>query len=225
MKVAHRSLTNNPLGVSMTPRLVSDPAREQELLRKFISKVRYIVDNYRWCSAIAAASVSINQSLDMVRSALATGTPIDLDALHPDVGGFLIGLALKNAGKREGALQTGFSDADLEAAARMLDEKAKPLRGRPSSNLLRHHIEARMALIQEYCGKPVVLAIERNSVYDPGAVDPMGELLLSLAMHMEPSATATQIATIVKKARARHAGKAMRFQDYCPLYGHRVIVH
>ena len=58
-----------------------------------------------------------------------------------------------------------------------------------------------------------------------GAVDPMGELLLSLAMHMEPSATATQIATIVKKARARYAGKAMRFQDYCPLYGHRVIVH
>ena len=45
------------------------------------------------------------------------------------------------------------------------------------------------------------LAIERNnSVHDPGAVDPMGELLLSLATHMELSATATQIATIVTYA-------------------------
>lgn len=209
-----RPRRNDPLGTSGEPRISSDPVRIEELRQEFHRRLEYIADSYRVARERVGSRREFNASLARLRRAVnAKRTrqgPLELAISH---------MVRKNAAERTGAPDARVIQVDIDAAAKFVVSRIKPQRGRPEDDLLRHHVEGLMALLQEMSGKPVRATRYKDNDYDPQLCDDFSEILVKFFSIVDPSVTWTTLTNYVLKARRKYAGEQMRFRDFFPLYG------
>ena len=93
-------------------------------------------------------------------------------------------------------------------AARIAAEKLEPISHRPSSDVLRHHVEGLMALLQETSGKPVLAGKTRDSVDDPHFKSGFSEIVPKFFQDCDSSITTIPAReTSCLDARRKYAGK------------------
>ena len=105
----------------------------------------------------------------------------------------------------------------MEQAAREVATNLSAIRGRPSADRVRHHVEGLMALIQETCGKPVLAIRDRDEV--SRVAEGASRIIPLIFSRMDPAVPETQLFNIIRNGRRAYAGKAMGFADFFPLYG------
>lgn len=216
-----RTRRNDPEGVSDTPVTTNDLARCNELVAEFLCRLECIVDNYKFWRNCLGKEVSLNSSLDRFERAAKQKRPSrrKLTRLNPMLEGALSARADSEARDRSGADDPQVACGDLNVAAKWVLENVKPVRGRPDDEVLRHHVEGLMALVQEMSGKPVLAARDRNSVYDPHLGEGVSQIIALVFRDIDPSISETTLVNLVLEARRKYAGQRMRFVDFFPHYG------
>ncbi|MFC4595537.1 hypothetical protein [Sphingobium tyrosinilyticum] len=216
-----RARSNDALGVSNHPNVVTDPKRQEELISEFRRRVDYALESNAFWRETLGHPTNFNQSLSRLKEGLGDQCRSDSVEIrqHPEVEMAVAHFSKIAARKRTSVPDAVVTDKDTEAGVREALAVLKTPQGRPGDPILTHHVEGLMALIQEFLGKPVMMQREKNSIYDPQASNEAGELLLTWVRHMEPNVSVTTVVNIVRKARRHYAGKRMNFLDYFPFYG------
>lgn len=220
-----RPRINDPLGVSDQPRnIVIDPARVDAITDEFQKKLAFVEASYRSTIKAVGSDLDFNRSLTRLNRSLDRKRPSKRrgDRAHPEIEMVILKHAMDNAASRTGKTGAAITQEDANFGARKAGELLRPRR-RPSHRILRHYVRGLMALIQDLTGRPVLLTHNKDCLYDPQAVNTGGCTLLVLAQQLDPTASVSTIATIVKQARREYAGKAMQFSDFFPTYGHEMI--
>ncbi len=216
-----RPRRNDPLGVSDNPICVTDPEREAEVLEEFNRRLSYLAASYRFGKDHFPDYKNFNRSLARLKKAV--GRPKipgqSESRLDPRLEILINHRARKLAGVAATEMLGPDHDKFVQQAAAEIADSLQPIRGRPASPCLRHHVEGLMALIQETCGKPVLGLREKNSVYDPQLAGGVSQTIERLFLEIDPAVTRIQLVNIVRDARRAYAGKPMRFRDFFPLYG------
>lgn len=216
-----RPRTNDPLGASDAPNFATDPAREQELVEEFKRRLAFIAQSYRLALELLGRDQDFNRSLARLKRSLARKSPANMrgERAHPELELVISRFARDHAEARTGSQGAEVTQQDAQAGARKAAELLKPRRGRSRNWALRYHAEGLMALLQETSGRPVQFLHVKDHVYDPQPVNAGGEILVRYFQGIDPTIAITTLATIVKDARRKFAGKPMRFLDFFPLYG------
>lgn len=215
-----RRRTNDPLGISETPNIVTDPIRVAELLKECTAKLLHIHRQFRAAKRWLGDDATFNLSLERLRRATVRRTKShrSQSRLHPEIELIISHFARKEAAKRTGATQAVVIQEDTNIAARRAAKRLNPRSGRPAARNLRWHVEAAMALMQEMTGRPVMASRSKNSLYAAN-LGKTAQGLLVFARGLEPSVTEIQLVNIIKTARRKYAGKSFLFADFCPSYG------
>jgi len=216
-----RRRRNDPLGVSDSPNVVTDPGRLAELVEEFTRRLNYLMTSYRACAAAVPDSAAFNRSLKRLQRAVRlgrTGSGAE-ERLDPRLEILISQRAREMAGLGCGDLLGEEHSVFVQRAAADVASSTAPIRGRPVNLCLRHHVIGLMALIHETCGVPVVSSREKNSVYDPQLSDAAGRTIAMVFLELDPAVTKTQLVNIIREARRAYAGKPMRFPDFFPFYG------
>lgn len=216
-----RQRTNDPLGTSDNPHVATDPDRINQRLTEFHRRISYIEESYRLCSNGLGPDVAYNRSLARLRSAVRRNATHarPLERAHPEIEIAINKFALDHSCGRTGSEHPELTEDDVKVGVLRAAAELKMRRGAGRNTILRRHVEGLMALIQQFSGKPVLVVIQKDNIYDPQAVSPCGEVLLNVLSTIEPKAQVCTIASMVKKARAQYAGKPMRFEEFFPFYG------
>lgn len=211
---------NDPLGVSRSPNFVTDPDRQERVLAEALRRLDYIFNSYRLSKATQADSRRFNSSLARLKKTVSRpkipGTPEY--RLDPRLEILITHRTRKLAGLTPDQIPQSEHGHFVQQAAIEIAEETKPMRGRPSSALLRHHVEGMMALVQETTGSPVEARRDKDSEYSPHLPESGGSIM-KLFMMVDPDVTETQLVNFIRDARRKYAGKPMRFRDFFPLYG------
>ena len=212
---------NDPLGVSDNPRVVTDPARVEELTVEFVRRLDFVQRSYGFALRTLGSDREFNASLAKLKRSLARKRPAKRrgDRAHPEIETVISKFARDHARERTGDTDATVTQRDAQAGARRAAEILRARPGRSRHSILRHFVEGMMAVIQGATGRPVQLLVYKNSVYDPQAADAGGRVLVSVFEDLDAGITVGTLATIVKMARQKYAGKPMRFSEYFPLYG------
>jgi hypothetical protein len=138
-------------------------------------------------------------------------------------------MALSDKARQFAEERTATADAkveqrDIQKAALWVTNALTVKQGAPTDRMLVHHVEALMALAQQTTGRPVLSRRDRNSVYDPHLADPKAQMIFEALNDIDPEVTVTKVVNIIRQARRKYAGKAMRFHDFMPAYGGKVEV-
>ncbi len=216
-----RRRKNDPLGVSDNPQVVTDPARLEVLTDEFKRRLAIIDANYRSVVQTVGDDKDFNASLARLKRSLARKRPAKVrgERAHPEIEMIIVKHALDHAAERAGTSSAQITQQDAQFGACKAAELLQARRGRSSNGLLRYHVEALMALLQETTGAPVQLTLVKDNVYDPQAVNMSGQVLIRFFQDIDPTIEVTTLASIVKGARRKYAGKPMRFADFFPVDG------
>lgn len=215
-----RLRTNDPLGVSDTPTVVTDPAREQEIVTEFQRRLRYVQHSFCVGQKIMGNKKQLNDAIKRLKDGIGGTSDSDTLARIPP----LVEMVISYHARRIAAERTGSDDAevmgeDIKRASRIAADKLEPISHRPTADVLRHHVEGLMALLQETSGKPVLVGKTRNSVEDSHFKSGVSELIPKVFRELDPTISVTQLVNIILAARRKYAGKPMRFIDFFPGYG------
>lgn len=216
-----RPLVNNPLGVSTTPNLVKDPARESEIAQEFVCKAQYAIQSFRVARLIENKFGTVEASVRRMKDATARarGSKRTQQRLHPEVESAINFRARENARARTGMADPTVVNNDVVKATEELSDKLMVKQGRKDDRVLKHHVEGLMALYQEASGLPVTAQLRKGSDYVPQLPDPKARHIFDNLHAVDPRVTVTQVANIICAARKKHAGRPMRFADYFIGYG------
>jgi hypothetical protein len=216
-----RRRKNDPLGVSDNPQVVTDPVRLEVLTNEFKRRLAVIDANYRSVVQTVGNDKDFNASLARLKRSLARKRPAKVrgERAHPEIEMIIVKHALDHAEERTGTPGADITQHDAQFGAVKAAEQLESRRGRSSNRLLRYHVEALMALLQETTGAPVRLTLVKDNVYDPQAVNTSGRVLIRFFQDIDPTIEVTTLASIVKGARRKYAGKQMRFADFFLLDG------
>lgn len=218
-----RPRINDPIGTSDNPHYTSDPSRLAELMAEFLPRLEHIRNNYILCTRYLESKVEFNASLTRLQSACAKPKVEGAteERLHPElelvISHFARKFAAERAGKNAEPVQ-----ADVERAARRAVKLLSTRKGAPGREILRHHVEALVALVQEFSGKPVLALRQRNGVYDPHFADGISQLVPTIFQSIDSKILEGTLARMVLDARKQNAGRPLRFTAYFPLYGAQV---
>lgn len=220
-----RPRTNDPQGVTDHARnIVTDPTRVDAITTEFRKKLAFVEANYRSTIRALGSDLDFNRSLAGLKRSLSRKRPSKRrgERAHPEIEMVILKHAMDHAAIRTGRTGAPLTQEDANFGARKAAELLRPRR-RSSYRILRHHVLGLMALIQEVTGQPVLFTHNKDNLYDPQAVNLGGRVLLIWVQRLDPTASASTIATFVKQARRKYAGKAMQFSDFFPTYGHEMI--
>lgn len=207
-----------PKGLNRPPNYAASKEREDELLAEFMDKLRYVVDSFARSRRYLAG---YNDSLRRLKAVVANGRNSKNRSrrLHPLIELVINHHARKHALKRTGSPEVEITAADVGKAACDAVHALSIPRGAPPATNLQLHVEALMALIQQYSGKPVLNTssdrIGENSI---ALADGVSKILLVLRK-VDPSITEVKLANLVRKVRKKYAGKPMLFWELMPGYG------
>lgn len=216
-----RRLKNNPLGVSDTPKYVTDPALEAEILKEFVRKRTFIVRSFKNCHHIEQQYGTIEQSIRRMKNAVARerGSKQKQRRLHPALEAAISHHAGKFAAERANDELRNVIQADINKAAHILAETLTVKQGPKKHIMLRHHVEGFMALVQETTGKPVTSQRTKYFDYEPHLPNLNARQIFELLHTVDPGITVTKVANMIREARVAYTGKPMRFVDFFPAYG------
>jgi hypothetical protein len=219
-----RPRTNDPLGVSDHPQLAVDPERITRIQQEFRRRLIHTLRSFSVARTIERDYGTIEASLVRLREALARRRPVKRQGLrlHPEVEMALSYKARQFADERTKAADAKVEQRDVQKAALWVTNALTVKQGAPTDRMLVHHVEALMALAQQTTGRPVLSRRDRNSVYDPHLADPKAQMIFEALNDIDPDVTVTKVVNIIRQARRKYAGKAMRFSDFMPAYGGEV---
>jgi hypothetical protein len=154
-----RPRTNDPLGVSDNPKVVTDHARLEELTDEYRRRLLYVSQNYQFAVDAIGSDPDFKSSHAKLQRSLARKRPAKVRGVraHPDLELAINRFAREHAEARTGTPGAEVTQEDANAGARKAAELLNPHTGRSRNWLLRYHVEGLMALIQETTGKPVQL--------------------------------------------------------------------
>ncbi|MDR7102893.1 hypothetical protein [Croceicoccus sp. BE223] len=219
-----RPRTNDPQGVTDQPRnIVTDPTRVDAITTEFGKKLAFVESSYRSTIRALGNDLDFNRSLAKLNRSLNRKRPAKRrgERAHPEIEVVILKYAMDHAAIRTGSTGAVLTKEDANFGARRAADLLRPRR-RSSYRILRHHLRGLMALIQDTTGQPVLFTHHKDNLYAPQAVNMSGRALLLWAEKLDPTASVTTIATIVKQARREYAGKAMLFSDFFPTYRHEM---
>lgn len=211
---------NDPLGITETPRPPKDASRLAELVEEFRQRAEYVERHYQFLKWAFGGDREFNASLAKLKRSLARKrkTKRRGDRAHPEIEMVITKFARDHARERTGIEDAEVTQRDADAGAKRAAEVLQTRRGRSRNILLRHHVEGLMALIQQMTGQPVMLGFYKEHDYAPYASNSGGRTLVMLARLLEPDVAETTLASMVRRARSKYAGKSMRFIDFFPAY-------
>lgn len=213
------SAISDLLEASDKPTVAKDPARDQAVADEFAKRRSFLKWNYQFALQSLQGDKAFNRSLARLKRSLARKRPAKHRGVraHPELEIAISVFARRHAAKRTGDPKAEVTQQDANAAADQASKLLLPRRGRPRNSILRIHVEALMAAIEEAVGTRVHIPLQKDNVYDPQAVDPWGQLLVDFFCELDPAITVTTLASIVKDARRKYAGRPMRFRDLLPI--------
>ncbi len=210
-----RPLKNNPIGISGTPNLVTDPAREAQLVACFQRALVDVLWSFSNARRNEANYETIEQSIARIcrevkrkRQRPSKGPQI---LIHPIVAWRINELAKEAAVERTGDLNAKFDETDVKVAAAKFAATVPVRRGRPADKTLWNHIELLMALMQRAVGEPVMARRSDGSVYRMFLNDQKAKIIFHAIHNIDSKVTEAQVADIIVKLRRRYAGKDMDF--------------
>ena len=211
---------NDPLGIAETPKPPKDAERLAELVGEFRGRVSYVERHYEFLRLAFGGDLEFNASLANLKRSLARKRKSKRRGVraHPEIEMVITKFARDHARERTGLDDAEVTQRDADAGAKRAAEVLKTRRGRSRNTLLRHHVEGLMALIQQMSGQPVMLGFYQEHEYAPHASNSGGRILVMLARLLEPDVADTTLASMVRWARSKYAGKPMRFIDFFPGY-------
>lgn len=216
-----RPRRNDPAGVSDNPNVVTDPVRAAELAEEFQRRLAYLQRSYHIEKRLDLGVDGYNQSLARLKRAVRRPRDPNVpeSRLSPWIEIAINIRARELAGLDPDAPLESQHNRFVQQAAREIAARAKAVRGTTGERVLRRYVEALMALIQEFTGKPVRATRYKDSVYEPQLIGTGGEVVRGIAALLEPGVSETTLANWILDARRKHAGKPMRFRDFFPGYG------
>lgn len=210
----------NPSNLPDRPNPTDDKAREEELIKEFTRRLKYIEHSYWLAKSSMSDANGFNQGLRQLKAAV-NGNKGDSKTntrLYPDIE-ILVNLEAQRIRSETDGSDVPLSQKHIDTAARSIATKIKPRRKRPGNEILRYHVEALIALVIEFGGQPVTGNNDRNSDYDPHLSSGNSQILKVVFQKIDPTVTETTLVNIVKDARRKYAGKPMCFLDFFPFYG------
>lgn len=215
-----RPRTNDPLGVSDNPRVVTDAKRLAELVDEYKLGLACIERSYLGVKAHRVDSLKeYNSSLTRLKKAVAATSKVE-GAVETRIHPFLE-LRITDKARELGGLDPSVvpgreHDELMQRAARYVARTARPRSHRPDNAALRYHVEALMVLIQQYLGLPIVPRRSRNEEYEPHFDDAGGKMLEMFFAKVDPSVTTTALVNMALKARRKLKGKPLDFDRQFP---------
>lgn len=211
-----RPFINDPIGVSTTPNLVTDPAREAQLTASFQRAIVDVLWSFRNTRRNEANFETLEQSIARInrevkrnRQRPSKGPQVPI---HPIAALRINELAKEAAVARTIDSDAKFEAADVKTAGEKFAATVPVKRGRPADHTLWKHVELLMALLQCTVGKPVMARRSEGSVYRMFLEDPKAQLIFHAVHNIDRRVTEAQCADILVKLRRRYAGKQMDFE-------------
>ena len=216
-----RRRSNDPIGVSETRKVTTDPVRQKELLDEYRRKLKYLDDWYHFQMDAGLTKRNYNASLDRLKKALGRSRKAKgpKSSLHPELELEINLEARKLAVLTPGENLTLAHQPFVDQAARIISKTARKKQGTPGSLALRRVVEGLMAIYLQSTGTPLMAMRDKDSVYDPQLSGPGGRIVRAIVDHLKPGVSDTTLSGWIRDIRKQYAGKSMRFQDLFPGYG------
>lgn len=210
--MARRSL--NPIGIPDTPNPTTDPVMLERLRAKLLIGQAQVEQSYLAMKAAAFDGNAFNNDLARLKRAVSRpGKSVAKETrLHP-----LLELTINQRGRTiANGLGVPMAEVHVREAAADVARNIRGLRRRPPNDVLRFHVEALMALVQELSGLPVSATRTVNRVYAPQLSKGVSQFLRIFFAKVDPAVTEIALVNIVCAARRKYAAKPMRFVDFFP---------
>lgn len=211
---------NDPFEVSGPRNIVTDSARQAELVGEFQRKLDYLRWSFETARYLYGGRNNLNAGLAQLRDEVERGDNPPSHPSHPELQ-FAVSYLSKETASARG--DGGVTEADTLTARQRLVERIKPARQRPADRVLEHHAWALMALLQETSGKVIHATLFKRGVYDPQPTDELSHVMVTVLQSWDPTIEIRTVANLILKARKRFAGKPMRFDTFAPGFGQKVI--
>lgn len=215
-----RPRTLDPLGVSDSPNVVTDPERVESLAREFWHRLFFALDSFRTARLIDETFGTVEASIARLKYALKRKRQAKSRGLrlHPEVKIVLATKEQQFANTRTGRGDARILQCDIQQAEQFVVDAIPVKQGARVDRYLRHHVEGLMALFQETSGKPVVAQRHRDSLYDPHFDDPKARCIYEALHSVDPRVSVIKVCNIICDARRAFVQKPMRFHEYFPAY-------
>lgn len=220
-----RRRTNVPLEVVDEPNITTDPIRAAEIQAEFTRRLWYIPRSYFAARATFKTGNAFNEELARLQAEIARGelTKDELTKEWPKQADlhFAVLYLAKQASERRGHAGPLSAD-DVIAGKHEAVMRLHARKSRPSDRILRMHVEALVAAVQEVGGRPVRVSKKRDHDYAPQAMDKMSKFVVDFFPDIDPTVSRTTVVNMILDAQKKYAGRSMRFPAILPGYGVKV---
>jgi hypothetical protein len=179
----------------------------------------YVRDSFRFARLFFGEGNSFNLALAKLKREVARGENRGVMPAQAELG-FAVWLGARECAAERGAEATAKEDiaCGRERAAFRLQAR----RRRPSDDMLKFHVKALMAVVQEATGLPVHATRIKQNSYEPQGTDRLGEMVIWYFQQIDPTIQETTIVNIILNARKEYRDRPMPFRKFCPGYGMKV---
>jgi len=210
-------LKNVPIEVAGGRNVVTDPHRVAEITAELRKKVAYIKRSYELWRLSLGIPNAFNEQLAALRDQVKRGDFSQPMPRHIELRLVITHWAGEHA--RDRGINGPPHPEDFAAGKREAVRRLRARNHRPKDRVLKLHLGAVVALIQESTGVPVLVTKKKDHQYAPQAANAMGQLAISLIRQIDPAITVTAIVDAILKVRKKYAGRSMRFEMFMPGYG------
>ena len=182
-------------------------------------RLAYVLESYLLARRFLAGTNGYNQSLVHMKKAVnpkARRSPQKVKC-DPSLNLLIWDRANRHAVARRS--DTPANCDDVFAASRELSVELKAKRGRPADDLLIHHVQGLMVLVEWATGVPVTASLSKDSCYEPRLASSSAAHLENICKTIEPTLTRTALVNIIRSTHSSSAIKGKRFGDFFPFYG------
>jgi hypothetical protein len=213
---------NDPLGLSDSRNVATDPERIAVGVAEFRRKLQYLEDGYWFDQQAGLNNREFNASLAFMKRAIAHKLPPGTrkTRLHPELE-LLVNLEIRKlAGlPYDAPLDERKHSSFAKQAGINIAKRETGRRGVQGNPALRRVVEGLMAAFQESTKQPVMGPRDKDSVYEPHLTGSGGRIIRAIIDHLKPGVPDTTLALWVRQLRKKYASKPMRFRDIFPGYG------
>lgn len=201
-------------------------AKERGQYAAFQKRLEYVLESYCFWRTMFDERKSGKLSIKQIASAQVKARDFRrlLSNLHLEVEQAMAFAIEKGSQGSNDTVVSLLNDVEkLEKACESAASSLKRKRGAPNDRVLEHHVGGLMALVEEMHGKRPVASMSKNSLYLPHASKVPGQVVL-FAMHaIDPDIEFKTVVNVMNKINKRQGDTPMRFRDFFPLYGKRLV--
>lgn len=215
-----RRRPHDPPGLPEQLNVVTDSAREAEIVAEIGRKIRHLKRSYLLEMRLGLDKANRNASIARLKLAVESPTVEGawLSRLNPWLELAINLEARELAGISEGQPIDEEHGAFVRQAVRNVAARAKPSRGTPGHLSLRRYVEALMVIFHDATGKAVIGMRDKAAVYDPQMPGTAGSWIRMIVDDMEPNINDSRLVFWIRQARKKYADKWPTFDELFPGY-------